>query len=69
MGTLQLQQRQGALAGMRVDLRAQSALLRGRQHVGGAIFYFPVGAFFYFFLLGLLLGILRELLRVIWDFA
>ena len=52
VGTLQLevQQRQGALAGMRVDLRAR--------------FYAPLGPIscWRFFLL-LLLGILRELLR------
>ena len=50
------EQRQGALAGMRVDLRAR--------------FYAPLGLFscWRFFLL-LLLGILRELLRVIWEFG
>ena len=44
------EQRQGALAGMRVDLRAR---------FDAAVGYFPVGAFF----LLSLLGILRELLR------
>ena len=48
-----LQQRQGALAGMRVDLRARFDATEGQ---------FPVGAFF-LLLLGLLLGISRELLR------
>ena len=47
------EQRQGALAGMRVDLRAR--------------FYAPLGLFscwrFLLLLLGLLLGISRELLR------
>jgi hypothetical protein len=42
-----LQQRQGALAGMRVDLRARFDATEGQ---------FPVGAFF-LLLLGLLLGI------------
>ena len=48
-----LQQRQGALAGMRVDLRARFDATEGQ---------FPVGAFL-LLLLGLLLGISRELLR------
>ena len=54
-----LQQRQGALAGMRVDLRARFDATEGQ---------FPVGAFL-LLLLGLLLGISRELLRVIWGFG
>ena len=47
------EQRQGALAGMRVDLRARFDATEGQ---------FPVGAFL-LLLLGLLLGISRELLR------
>ena len=47
------EQRQGVLAGMRVDLRARFDATEGQ---------FPVGAFL-LLLLGLLFGISRELLR------
>ena len=48
-----LQQRQGALAGMRVDLRARFYAPTTRWR---AIFYFPVGVFFLFFFIGVVIG-------------
>ena len=43
-----LQQRQGALAGMRVDLRARFYATEG---------YFPVGAFYYYYYWGYYWGV------------